>query len=449
MIHDLTTGNLPRKLILFSLPIMLANFLQTLYNIVDMAFVGRFAGHAALTAVSIGSDVVQFPFFIAIGLSLSCQTIVAQYVGRKNTDALNRAIGTMFSLGIIIALILTVIGIVFVHPILNMLNTQPETFPFARSYLIINFIGLFAMFGYNIAGGILRGMGDSKRPLLFITIACCTNIVLDFVFVVLLDMKATGSAIATILGQIAAFVFSMIYLYRKRESFFFDFKAGSFVPYGPSARMLLKLGIPSSIQLATVAISIIFISSYINSFGLTITAITGIGNKLTGVINTVTASLNAASAATIGQNLGAGKIDRCKRTILVSLIVGLAVCTVLCLLLILYAVPIFRLFDQDPAVLALVPRYIPIAVITFYGYAIRAPLLGLVGGLGFPQLGMSIAITECILPRGILAVVMGITLGMGYYGFWLASAVGGYTTIFFVVPYLISGKWKTRKLIIG
>ncbi len=447
LIHDLTTGNLPRKLVLFSLPIMLANFLQTLYNIVDMAFVGSFAGHAPLTAVSIGSDVIQFPFLITIGLSLACQTIISQYVGRKNIAALNRTIGTMFFLGILIALILTAIGIILVHPILHMLNVQPETYPMARSYLIINLVGLFAMFGYNIASAILRGMGDSKHPLMFIAIACCSNIVLDFVFVVLLHLGSTGSAIATVLGQLIAFSFSMVYLYRKREAFYFDFRPASFIPYGPAARMILKLGIPAGIQYAAIGVSLIFISSYINSYGLAITAVTGIGNKLTGIISTVTASLSAAGAATIGQNLGARNLDRCKRTMLIILIINVIVGVILSALLFFYSVPIFRLFDRDPAVLELVPLYTPTLIIAFFGFVARSPLLALVSGIGLPKLGLSIAITECIIPRGLLAVLMGIS--MGYYGFWMASALAGFTTVFFVVPYLISGKWKTKKLIIG
>ena len=449
MIRDLTTGNLAQKLIVFSLPIMLANFLQTLYNIVDMIFIGRFAGTDALTGVSIGSDVVQFPFFINIGLSLACQTIVAQYVGKKQTETLNKAIGTMFTLCILVGLILTVVGICFVNPLLHMLNVQLATYPHAKAYLIINFIGLFAMFGYNVASAILRGMGDSKHPLLFIAIACITNIVLDFVFVVLLHMEAAGSAYATIIGQIVAFVFAMRFLYKRREAFHFDFKPSSFKPDPACVRMQLKLGIPTAIQYATIAISLIFISSYINSFGIIVTAVTGIGNKLNSVINVITASLCAAGAATIGQNLGAGKPERCKRAMGIILAINLAVAIILCIIIILIPVTIFGIFDQNPEVLALAPRFVPMAVITFIGFAVRSPLLALVSGIGFPKLGMSIAITECIFSRGILAILLGITFGMGYYGFWISCSVGGYTTVFFVVPYLISGKWRTRKLITG
>lgn len=448
MIRDLTTGSVTRKLLAFTGPFMLANLLQTAYNMVDMVVVGQFVGSAGLSAVSTCGDLSTLCTFISTGFATAGQIMIAQYVGKRDYDSLNRVIGTSFTFLFGLAIVLMAVALATVDGQLRLLNLPDEAWQDGRDYAVVCYCGMVFIFGYNLVSAILRGMGDSRRPLLFIAVAAVTNLVLDLVFVAGLDMGVFGSALATVMGQGLSFVVSVVYLYRHRAQFGFDFRPASFVPQRQILRNFLRMGLPMAAQQALIVLSMLFLMSYINGYGVAASALTGVGNKLGHVMSIVTSALNMAGASMIAQNLAAGKHDRVRRIVHVSLLVGCAMATVMSVLMILFPVQIFSLFNTDPEVLALAPLYVTNAVINFYGYAARAPFNGLVNGLGYARLSLVSGLIDGVVGRVGLALLLGLGLGWGIQGFWYGSSLAGYAGFFINGAYYLTGRWRTRSLLV-
>ena len=192
MIKDLTTGSVGKELLRFSFPFMLSNALQTVYNLVDMVVVGQFVGASGLSAVSIGGQIVWLLSCLAIGYSSGGQIFISQLVGARDHAGIRRTIGTLFTVIAAFSILFTILGIAFHRPLLELLNTPPESMEQARDYVVICSAGMFFVYGYNTVSAVLRGMGDSTRPFLFIAIAALLNVVLDLIFVGPLGMASSG-----------------------------------------------------------------------------------------------------------------------------------------------------------------------------------------------------------------------------------------------------------------
>lgn len=224
LIKDFTTGPIFGPLVAFSVPFMLSNALQVLYSTVDMIIVGHYMGETGLTAVGNASKLFVFFTMVSIGLSMSGQIYVAQLIGQGRRKELNRAIGTLFTFLLAFGAVMTVVGLTCAKMMLGAIKVPDDAYAGALSYLLICSAGLVFSYGYNMVSAVLRGMGDSKRPFLFVAIASVTNLVLDVLFIAGFHWGTFGAGLATILGQALSFVFSWIYLYRRREEFGFDFK---------------------------------------------------------------------------------------------------------------------------------------------------------------------------------------------------------------------------------
>jgi putative MATE family efflux protein len=225
MIKDLTQGSVGKELLRFAFPFMLSNALQTVYSLVDMVVVGQFEGSAGLSAVSIGGQITWLLSCLAIGYASGGQIFISQLVGAGDHAGVRRTIGTLFSAVTIFSLIFTVLGIGLHTPLLSVLNTPDEAFSQAADYVVICSAGMFFVYGYNTVSAILRGMGDSTRPFVFIAISAILNVILDLILVGPAGMGAAGAALATTVSQAASYIISIIYLYIHRDSFGFDFKA--------------------------------------------------------------------------------------------------------------------------------------------------------------------------------------------------------------------------------
>jgi putative MATE family efflux protein len=330
----------------------------------------------------------------------------------------------------------------FVDWLLLKLNIPPEAYDEAREYCIVCFQGMLFIFGYNIVSAILRGMGNSKYPLMIIIAATVINLILDLLFVGKLNMGVRGAALATIIGQGMSFVGSMIYLLQKKEAFGFDFKPGSFIIDFTALKFLLKLGIPLALQFGTVNISKLFVSSWINSYGLIVSAVNGIGTKIGLAGSIVTNGFGSAGAVMIGQNFGAGKTNRIVKIIYISFVWGLIFTLTLSIINILFPEQIFRLFNNDPRVLAMSHDYVIIAVLNFIGFALRTPMMALMNGLGNGRLAIVVGILDGVVARVGLAMLMGISMGMGFMGFWYGNVLAGYIPFVIGGIYFWSGLWK-------
>lgn len=444
LIRDLTQGSVTRLLLIFAFPLLCSNLLQTVYNMVDMIVIGQFVGREGLSAVSIGGDVLHFLTFLVMGFSNAGQVILSQYIGAGNRDRIRGTIGTMFTVTFISAVGLTIVCYLGLDAFLHAMNTPEECFDYARQYGLTCVLGLVFIYGYNLVSAILRGMGDSKHPFIFIAVATVVNLVLDLVFVAGLGMGPFGAALATVIGQGVSFLWAIFYLYRHKESFGFDFKPASFKPDPEVLPKLIRLGLPMILQSAAINFSMLFVNSYINSYGVVASAVTGVGNKLGSITAVVTNALSTAGSSMVGQNLGAEKYHRVPKIIGVSMVIDLAFAALLSFLTICFPRTIFGLFNSDPQVLDMSMTYIPVAVLLYVGFAMRSPFFALINGSGNAKLNLIVGLLDGVICRVGLAMLMGLAMGMGIMGFWLGNAFAGYMPFLIGGVYFLTGKWKRR-----
>ena len=449
MINDLTTGSVPGKLIRFSIPFVLANLLQFLYNIVDMVIVGQFVGSAGLSAVSIGGEFMHFLTFIALGFAQAGQIIIAQTIGNgKRGETLSRIIGNLFTFILGLSILVTAVSVLFPRPFAAVMNTPAESFEETVRYCIVCGAGMFFVYGYNTVSHIMQGMGDSKHPLVFVAIAAGINLVLDLLFVGVFHLRSLGAALATVLGQAFSFIVSMIYLYRRRDSFGFDFKLRSCRPDPAIFRNIVKLGIPITLQSIAISVSIMYVTACVNVYGVIYSAVNGVANKISQLCNIVTVSFRASGAAMTGQNFGAGRNDRVATVFWYVLLMSLGFAAVLSVFILLFPTQIFSLFDSDPAVLLIAMEAVPVIILNFFGGATRTPVSALINGIGFAGMNFVMGIMDGVVVRIGLALLMGKVLGMGVHGYWYGSAIAGFMFFVVVFPYFLSGRWKLRKTIV-
>ena len=444
IIRDLTQGSVTQLLLVFAFPLLCSNLLQTFYNMVDMVVIGRFVGKTGLSAVSIGGDVLHFLTFLVMGFSNAGQVILSQYIGAGQHDRVKGTIGTMFTVTFGMAVVLSIFCSIFLDSFLQLMNTPAECLQYTRDYSFICVLGLIFIYGYNLVSAILRGMGDSKHPFIFIAVATVVNLILDLVFVAGFGMGPAGAALATVIGQAVSFLWAIFYLYRHKEAFGFDFKLQSFRPDPVVLPKLVKLGLPMILQSAAINFSMLFVNSYINAYGVVASAVTGIGNKLGSITAVVTNALSTAGSSMVGQNIGAEKYHRVPKIIGVSAIFDVAFALLLSFLTVFFPRTIFGFFNSDPEVLDMAMTYIPVAVLLYMGFAARSPFFALINGSGNARLNLIVGLLDGVICRVGLAMLMGLAMNMGIMGFWLGNAFAGYMPFLIGGVYFLTGRWKKR-----
>lgn len=447
--RDLTTGSVPRALLAFATPLFLSNLLQAVYNMVDMVVVGKYLGSAGLSAVSIGGDVLHFITFVAMGFSNAGQMIISQYTGAGRRDKVSRLIGTMFSFLTICALVIMVLGIAGQSTVMRLLNTPPEAWDNAKAYIDVCLLGLVFIYGYNMVSAVLRGMGDSRHPFMFIALAAVLNLVLDLLFVGPMHMGTMGAALATVIGQGVSFICSIVLLYRQREQFGFDFQPSSFRIHRDVLAPLVSLGIPMAIQSAAINFSKMFVNSWINSYGVVVSAVSGIGNKLGTIGNLFGNAFTTASGSMIGQNIGAAKYERVPKVIGTTFAINGTVAVVLSAIVIGFPRMVFGFFTSEAAVLEVAMEYIPIVVLMFCSMAFRSCMSALINGSGNSKLNLCVAVFDGVVARIGFAVLLGLVFDMGYMGFWIGGELAGFVPFIIGGTYFLSGRWKRRSRILA
>lgn len=444
MVTDMTTGNVTKLLLSFAFPLFVSNALQAVYNIVDMIVVGQYIGGAGMSAVSIGGDILHLLTFVAMGFSSAGQVLIARDVGSGRMEQVQKTIGTMFTFLLSVSLVIS-FGCYFIREnILQWLNTPAESYAYTLDYTVTCILGLFFIYGYNIVSAILRGMGDSRRPFMFIAIAAVINMVLDIVFVAGFHMEVFGAALATVIGQAVSFIVSLIYLYRRKESFGFDFKLKSFRIDSSALRPLVALGVPMAIQSAAVNLSKIVLMAWINMFGVTYSALAGIYNKVNMVINIVSNSFTTAGSTMVGQNLGAKEYERVPRILRTVGTCTILISTVFAVGIGMFQESVYALFTSDVSVLAAAHILLIPIILNFYGSATRSVAFSLINGSGNTKLNYAVAVLDGIISRIGIAALLGFVMKMECLGFWYGDALAGFIPIVIGMCYFISGRWKKR-----
>lgn len=442
-IRDFTRGSIPKQLFSFAWPLFLSNLLQVVYNIIDMMIVGNVLGKSGLSAVSVGGDVSNFLTFVAMGFSNAGQVLIARYIGARERHKLGKFVGTMSSFLISCAVFLSVVGLLFQKEILQVMNTPLEALEGALHYSGVCMAGLVFIYGYNIVSAILRGMGDSKHPFIFISMAAVINLILDIVFVMGFGMGPGGAALATVISQAISFLTCAVFLTKNRQKFELNIGMREFLHWDKEMlSSLIKLGAPMAIKSASVQVTKLFVNSWINSYGVAVSAFAGIANKVASIANLISTAMNTAGSTMVGQNLAAKEYERVKKILKQLAILTLSVSTLMSVAVCLFPNEIFGIFTSESDVLVIAGGYVPIAVLVFYGSALRAVMNALINGSGNYKINFATAILDAIVLRIGLALLFGLALGMEHYGFWLGDALAGFTPFWIGLIFYFSVGWK-------
>jgi len=444
---DFTSGSIPKQLFSLMIPFMFSNALQVLYSTIDMIIVGEYVGTAGLSAVSQSSAILNFATMVCLGFANGGQVVIAQALGAGKKQETNNIIGTLFTFILAMGLAFSVVIILSKNVVINVMNIPAESVEMSSDYLIICGLGMIFTAGYNMVSAILRGMGDAKRPLMFIAIASIVNLVLDIVFTGFWGWGVAGAAWATIIGQAVSFLFSLFYLYRNKVEFGFNFKIASFKPVKKYVKMIVSLGTPMAIQSGFINISMLYVNSMINSLGVVESATFGVGVRIDDIMNKISMGIQYAALPMISQNIAAKELNRSKKIVHWAWVFSGIFTVVFLSLYLCFGKELFMLFDDNVAVHELSGTFISAIIWLFIPFAIMRGTGAFIQGIGFAKFGMVLAILDGVVLRIGLSWLFGIYFEFGFFGFVLGYALAPYGYAIPSFIYFISGVWKKRKVL--
>lgn len=424
---DMTQGSIVRHLVSFALPLLVGNIFQQLYNTVDAWVVGNYVSSEAFSAVGTVGPVVNLLIGFFTGLASGAGVVISQYYGAKRYDRVQQTVHTAMVMTLILGVLFTGVGIAMTPAMLRLMNTPVEVIPESSAYLTIYFAGVTGLMIYNMGAGILRAVGDSRRPFYFLVVSAVVNTVLDLVFVLGFRFGVTGVAYATILAQAISAVLVLLTLARSNTCI--QLRLKKLAICWEMFWKIIRVGIPAAIQMAVTAFSNVFVQSYINSFGADCMAGWTVHSKLDQLILLPMQSLALAATTFVGQNLGCNQEDRARQGIGVTMRLSLGATVILMIPVLIFAPQLVRFFNDKPGVLeygVLVLRW----VCPFYVLCcVNQVLAGVLRGAGNSRAPMIIMLCSFVLFRqGYLYTVSALLPGqvipviLGYPAGWLVCS---------------------------
>ena len=401
---DMTTGNIILLLIEFSVPLIIGNLFQMMYNTVDSLVVGNFVGKEALAAVGSTTMIVNMLVFFFNGVSVGAGVVISRYYGAKDQKGLHKAVETTIFVTFVCGVLFTVIGILLVRPMLVFMATPDDVMDAATVYLRIYFAGIIGLLVYNMGSGILRAVGDTRRPLLFLIFTSVVNAILDLVFVVVFHAGIAGVAYATIIAQFISAVMILALLSRTRDEYRLTWK--DLRCDMPILGQIFMIGLPAGIQSVITAFSNVFVQSYINSFGSACIAGWSCYNKLDMFIMLPMQSIAQAATTFVGQNIGAGKDDRVNRGTVDSMLLAVGVTAGIAVFLFIFAAPATRLFISDADVIRYGAMFLQTNVFFMLFNCVNHTLAGALRGRGDSTGPMVIMLLNFVAVRQAYLFVM-------------------------------------------
>ena len=347
--RSMTSGSILKQIILFSLPLMLGNIFQMLYNTVDSIVVGNYVGKEALAAVGSTTVIINMLVFFFNGFSIGAGVVIGFHFGAKNYRELHTSVETTLTSTFILSVLFTIAGVLLVRPMLRFMSTPEDVLDEATTYLTIYFAGLSGLLIYNIGSGILRAVGDTFRPLLFLILTSILNIVLDLLFVLVFRAGIAGVAYATIISQFISAFLVILLLTRTHDIYRFSFRDMQL--HFPTLRRIFSVGMPAAIQSVITSLSNIFVQSYINFFGSSCMAGWSCYNKLDSFVMLPMQSMAMAATTFVSQNIGARQEERASRGTTTVVLTALVVTGFIVLVLFLFAPQSVGLFTSDASVI--------------------------------------------------------------------------------------------------
>lgn len=448
--NDLTSGSVLKHLIAFSVPLLLGNILQALYNTVDSIWVGRFIGSQALGAVSVSFPLIMILISLVIGLTVGTTVLVSQYAGANNREMIEKTINNSFLILGSGAIIVTIIGLIFSEKILIMMNTPADILGYATDYLEVFFLGLVFMFGYNILSSILRGLGDSKTPLKFLFIATVTNLILDPLFILgigpIPKMGIQGAALATAISQALSFFLALRHL--NKTNHLISFRISALKYDKELTAKLVKIGLPSGVEQIAVSMGMVVIASLINKFGWETTAAFGAASRIDQFAFFPAMSLGLAVSTLAGQNIGAEKYERLKEIYKWGSIATITVTGITTVLVLISPTFILKMFTTDAQVLKIGSQYLRILGLSYIPFAMSFVVNGMLRGAGVTLPSMFFSIASLWIIRVPLGNYLSSIDSLGSNGIWIAMAVSSVLSLVMSQVYYSSGVWKKKTLML-
>lgn len=446
---DFTEGSIPRHLIRFSIPMFLGNLLQALYNTVDSIWVGRFLGPGALGAVSIGFPVILALVSVVMGLATASTVLVSQYYGARQPEMVKRSVGNTLALLTLASALVSTVGLVFLRPLLRLINTPAEIFGMAQAYLQVFIAGLVFMFLYNGLAAVLRGLGDSRTPLVFLFYATVINIVLDPLLIFGVwpfpRLGVSGAALATVVAQ-AISVFLLMRHLAKASALMPDSVRQWRLERGLTAATF-RIGLPAGVQQLMVSLGGLVLVSIINTFGPTVVAAYGAATRLDQFAFMPAMSTSLAVSSLVGQNMGAGRHDRVRQVVRSGAALTGSITAVVSLLAVAAPRALLSLFTTDQAVLAAGAAYLRIVGLSYVPLAVMFAINGALRGAGDTVPTMFTTLAALWLVRVPLARVLSKIPALGILGVWIASAVSPFVGLLGAYAYYLTGRWKTKGVV--
>ncbi len=418
---DMTQGSIAGHLLQFAVPLTIGLLFQQLYNTVDTMVVGQFVGKEAQAAVGSTGSIINTVVGFCSGLATGSTVVISQRFGARDEQGLSRAVHTSIVLTFILSIIATALGMIFIDPMLHFMATPEDVMADAHAYLSIYFSGVAGVLFYNMGSGILRAVGDSRRPLIFLILSALLNTVLDLLFVLGFHMKVEGVAYATVLSQVISALLILFTLLKEHG------------PYGlrmnrlhmdrESFRQILRIGMPTAIQSAVTSFSNVFVQSYVNEFGSACMAGNSVYSKVDAFAIIPLQAISMASTTFVGQNWGAKRKDRTREGVRVALLMALISTAVLGAVVFILAPYVVRLFSPDPEVVDYGVRFIRIVTPFYLVILIHSILSGALRGIGDATAPTVIMLSSFVVFRQIYLATTK-WLGFGFIAVALAYPVG-------------------------
>ncbi|WP_456277918.1 MATE family efflux transporter [Bacillus sp. AK128] len=438
--HDFTNGTISKQLLSFAGPIILTNLLQVSYQFIDSLWVGNLLGANALGAITISSTVIVTVLAFVIGINNATLTILSQQKGRDDNQGLKRYVNAFVVLLSSLSILIGSLGFLFSGQILLLLGTPAEMVTEAKAYLQINFLGILFLIGYNFIGTVLRALGDSKTPLKFVMLAAMLNTVLDPLFISVFDWGMQGAAYATVLSQGVAFLIGLIYTF-KQELVPFSLPI---LPNREEVLLILKLGIPSGLQMTVIFAGVTAIMTVVNSFGGAVVAGFGASQRIDSLITLPATALGTAVNSMAGQNIGAHRWDRVRSISIYGAMYNLAIMLLMAIIVFILAEPLIRLFIQEEQAVSFGADYLRIISFFYLFLGLNFILNGIVRSSGAMYQVLVLNIISFWVLRYPLTFICSSLFGQN--GIAIGMGISFIVSSMFAFAYFKWGKWREKKL---
>ncbi len=442
--RDLTVGSIPSHLLHFSIPMLIGNMLQSGYSIINMIWVGNIVGENGLGATAVSFPIMFILIGIASGVTMATSVLVAQFYGAKNFPRMKHVIDNSVSLGLVLSGFLTIFGIIFSDFLLRLMNTPEAIFSMASSYLRISLAGAILLYMMFTISSILRGVGDTVTPLMFMGGGVVLNAILDPLMIMGIGpfprMGLNGAALASVVSQGTSLAFALIYLNRKNHLISINLRKWTFDKH--IIYLICKIGFPSTIQQSLVSIGQAFVTTYVNYFGASAIAAFGAAGRIDMVATMPAIAIGMASTALTGQNLGARKPERVKEIFKWAMVLGTALSGVVAIFAFTFPRLILSVFIHHEPVLAIGVEYLHIVAPCYFLFALMFVSAGVVNGAGQTLIPMLFTLISLWVVRVPLAWYLSQHTPLGTKGIWIAMALGFAVTGAVGYLYYVYGGWR-------